>query len=167
MGLLVVVAAVIGMLMSAGIPERVACGVQGAVATISGDAASPCDAGGATAEADEPDEPAEPVRPGQPLPLPEGWEPNGCGPAGNDAGNTVVVDSGPYFDFGAACDAHDACYKQQRGKDLCDHLFLRDMLDDCKGRWWKTRDLCASHAYAYFQGVQQGAHGAYEAAAPG
>jgi hypothetical protein len=48
-----------------------------------------------------------------------------CGPGG--VGDQLVPDSGPWFNFTAACANHDACYAAQRGQLNCDNWFRDDM----------------------------------------
>src|SRR5687768_16428296 len=58
-----------------------------------------------------------------------------CGTAEVD-----VPDTGPSFDFTAACAAHDACYAQYHGtnetnRKRCDDRFYNAMVQHCKNRW--------------------------------
>jgi hypothetical protein len=80
-----------------------------------------------------------------------------CGVEGFD-----VPDSGPTFDFTAACQAHDACYAAGGGplaRARCDNQFLRDMNAWCTGHWAQgSADLsrCRAVALTYYAGVRLG-----------
>ena len=82
-----------------------------------------------------------------------------CGTAEVD-----VPDSGPNFDFTAACAAHDACYSLYHGtnetlRKMCDDRFHSAMIKHCKDRWrwWQGEYYdCLVTASAYYTGVRVG-----------
>ena len=76
-----------------------------------------------------------------------------CGPGG--VGDQLVPDSGPWFNFTAACANHDACYGAQLGQAYCDSRFRDDMYAHCATRVWYQRALCRSTADVYYQAVRQ------------
>jgi hypothetical protein len=76
-----------------------------------------------------------------------------CGPGG--VGDQLVPDSGPWFNFTAACANHDACYGAQLGQANCDSHFREDMYAHCATRVWYQRALCRSTADVYYQAVRQ------------
>ena len=75
-----------------------------------------------------------------------------------------VPDTGPSFDFTAACAAHDACYEQFHGtnetkRKRCDDRFYSAMSSYCKDRWrwWQSEYYdCLATAAAYYTGVRIG-----------
>ena len=79
-----------------------------------------------------------------------------CGPGG--AGDQLVPDSGPWFNFTAACAAHDACYAAQRGQANCDRRFRDDMYAHCATRPWYQRGLCRNTADLYYEAVRRFGH---------
>jgi len=82
-----------------------------------------------------------------------------CGTAEVD-----VPDTGPTFDFTAACAAHDACYAQYHGtnetnRKQCDDRFYNAMAKHCRDRWrrWQGELYdCLATAGAYYTGVRVG-----------
>ena len=76
-----------------------------------------------------------------------------CGPGG--VGDQLVPDSGPWFNFTAACAAHDACYGAQLGQAYCDDRFRDDMYAHCATRVWYQRGLCRNTANVYYEAVRQ------------
>jgi hypothetical protein len=82
-----------------------------------------------------------------------------CGTAEVD-----VPDTGPSFDFTAACAAHDACYAQYHGtnetrRKMCDERFYSAMVKHCKDRWrwWQGEYYdCLTTASVYYAGVRLG-----------
>ncbi len=76
-----------------------------------------------------------------------------CGPGG--VGDQLVPDSGPWFNFTAACAAHDACYGAQLGQAYCDSRFRDDMYAHCATRVWYQRGLCRNTANAYYEVVRR------------
>jgi hypothetical protein len=82
-----------------------------------------------------------------------------CGTAEVD-----VPDTGPTFDFTAACAAHDACYAQYHGTNetnrrRCDDRFHNAMAQHCKNRWrwWQGEYYdCLTTAGVYYAGVRLG-----------
>ena len=97
----------------------------------------------------------------------------GAGPAaahGSGAnGCTGVPDAGYGFDFHAACDRHDRCYRQRtrgttwRGRLGCDRAFLADMGRSCdRHRRYSAPGLaCRSTARLYYLGVRALGHAAW------
>jgi hypothetical protein len=79
-----------------------------------------------------------------------------CGPGG--AGDQLVPDSGPWFNFTAACAAHDACYAAQLGQANCDRRFRDDMYAHCATRPWYQRGLCRNTADLYYEAVRRFGH---------
>lgn len=79
-----------------------------------------------------------------------------CGPGGT--GDQLVPDSGPWFNFTAACAAHDACYGAQLGQANCDRRFRDDMYAHCATRPWYQRGLCRSTADVYYAAVRRFGH---------
>jgi Prokaryotic phospholipase A2 len=79
-----------------------------------------------------------------------------CGPGG--AGDQLVPDSGPWFNFTAACAAHDACYGAQLGQANCDRRFRDDMYAHCATRPWYQRGLCRNTANVYYEAVRRFGH---------
>jgi hypothetical protein len=79
-----------------------------------------------------------------------------CGPGGT--GDQLVPDSGPWFNFTAACAAHDACYAAQRGQAFCDRRFRDDMYASCAMRPWYQRGLCRGTADVYYEAVRRFGH---------
>lgn len=78
-------------------------------------------------------------------------------------GCTAVPDSGPNFDFNAACDVHDRCYLERPYGDdraarrQCDVEFFYGMIDSCRadyGDRWFARRSCYSVAGLYYVGVR-------------
>jgi len=73
---------------------------------------------------------------------------------------TGVAERSWYFDFHAACMAHDYCYDLGREhyfmlfKGDCDLKFHEIMLEDCAGRTWPTDSWCRAKAAVYLQGVK-------------
>lgn len=76
-----------------------------------------------------------------------------CGPGGT--GDQLVPDSGPWFNFTAACASHDACYGAQLGQSYCDLRFRDDMYAHCATRAWYQRGLCRSTANVYYEAVDR------------
>jgi len=76
-----------------------------------------------------------------------------CGPGG--AGDALVPDSGPWFNFTAACARHDACYGAQLGQAYCDNRFRDDMYAHCATRPWYQRSLCRGTANSYYEAVRR------------
>ena len=76
-----------------------------------------------------------------------------CGPGG--AGDALVPDSGPWFNFTAACARHDACYGAQLGQAYCDRRFRDDMYAHCATRAWYQRSLCRGTANTYYEAVRR------------
>lgn len=78
-------------------------------------------------------------------------------------GCTIVPDSGAYFNFHAACDAHDYCYAfkyygdSYNGRLTCDQIFRDDMRAYCNSTyswsWWR-RSICRGVANTYYTGVR-------------
>ena len=64
-------------------------------------------------------------------------------------------DSGPWFNFRAACANHDACYGAQLGQAYCDSHFRDDMYAHCATRVWYQRALCRNTANVYYEAVRQ------------
>jgi hypothetical protein len=79
-----------------------------------------------------------------------------CGPGGT--GDQLVPDSGPWFNFTAACANHDACYGAQLGQEYCDNRFRDDMYAHCATRVWYQRDLCYGTADVYYEAVRRFGH---------
>jgi hypothetical protein len=79
-----------------------------------------------------------------------------CGPGG--VGDQLVPDSGPWFNFTAACANHDACYAAQQGQLNCDNWFRDDMYAHCATRPWYQRGLCRSTANVYYDAVRRFGH---------
>ena len=79
-----------------------------------------------------------------------------CGPGG--VGDQLVPDSGPWFNFTAACANHDACYGAQMGQPECDNAFRDDMYAHCATRPWYQRGLCRSTANVYYDAVRRFGH---------
>jgi hypothetical protein len=79
-----------------------------------------------------------------------------CGPGG--VGDQLVPDSGPWFNFTAACAAHDACYGAQLGQAYCDSRFRDDMYAHCATRVWYQRGLCRNTANVYYEAVRRFGH---------
>jgi phospholipase A2-like protein len=79
-----------------------------------------------------------------------------CGPGG--VGDQLVPDSGPWFNFTAACAAHDACYGAQLGQAYCDRRFRDDMYAHCATRPWYQRGLCRNTANVYYEAVRRFGH---------
>jgi hypothetical protein len=79
-----------------------------------------------------------------------------CGPGG--VGDQLVPDSGPWFNFTAACANHDACYGAQRGQLYCDQGFRDDMYAHCVKRVWYQRGLCRGTAKVYYDAVRRFGH---------
>jgi Prokaryotic phospholipase A2 len=79
-----------------------------------------------------------------------------CGPGG--VGDQLVPDSGPWFNFTAACANHDACYGAQRGQLYCDQGFRDDMYAHCATRVWYQRGLCRGTANVYYDAVRRFGH---------
>ena len=79
-----------------------------------------------------------------------------CGPGG--VGDQLVPDSGPWFNFPAACANHDACYGAQRGQQYCDQGFRDDMYAHCAKRVWYQRGLCRGTANVYYDAVRRFGH---------
>lgn len=79
-----------------------------------------------------------------------------CGPGG--VGDQLVPDSGPWFNFTAACVNHDACYGAQLGQLYCDNRFRDDMYAHCATRPWYQRSLCRGTANVYYQAVRTFGH---------
>jgi phospholipase A2-like protein len=79
-----------------------------------------------------------------------------CGPGG--AGDQLVPDSGPWFNFTAACASHDACYAAQLGQAYCDRRFRDDMYAHCATRPWYQRALCRNTADVYYEAVRRFGH---------
>jgi Prokaryotic phospholipase A2 len=79
-----------------------------------------------------------------------------CGPGGT--GDQLVPDSGPWFNFTAACANHDACYGAQRGQAYCDNAFRDDMYAHCATRVWYQRGLCYGTADVYYDAVRRFGH---------
>lgn len=75
-----------------------------------------------------------------------------CGPGG--AGDQLVPDSGPWFNFTAACASHDACYGAQLGQTNCDYRFRDDMYAHCATRAWYQRGPCRQTANVYYEAVR-------------
>ncbi len=73
-------------------------------------------------------------------------------------GDQLVPDSGPWFNFTAACAAHDACYGAQLGQAYCDNRFRDDMYAHCATRVWYQRGLCRNTANVYYEAVRQFGH---------
>lgn len=79
-------------------------------------------------------------------------------------GEVDVPDTGPSFDFTAACAAHDACYDQFHGtnetnRKRCDDRFYNTMVNYCKDRWrwWQGEYYdCLTTASVYYAGVRLG-----------
>ena len=76
-----------------------------------------------------------------------------CGPGG--AGDALVPDSGPWFNFTTACARHDACYGAQLGQAYCDRRFRDDMYAHCATRAWYQRSLCTGTANTYYEAVRR------------
>ena len=76
-----------------------------------------------------------------------------CGPGG--VGDQLVPDTGPWFNFTAACAAHDACYGAQLGQAYCDTRFRDDMYAHCATRVWYERGLCRNTANVYYEAVRR------------
>jgi Prokaryotic phospholipase A2 len=76
-----------------------------------------------------------------------------CGPGG--AGDQLVPDSGPWFNFTAACANHDACYGAHLGQANCDVRFRSDMYAHCATRVWYQRGLCYATANTYYEAVRR------------
>ena len=82
-----------------------------------------------------------------------------CGTAEVD-----VPDTGPSFDFTAACAAHDVCYAQyhstnETNRKRCDDRFYNAMAQHCQNRWrwWQGEYYdCLATAGAYYTGVRVG-----------
>jgi hypothetical protein len=79
-----------------------------------------------------------------------------CGPGG--VGDQLVPDSGPWFNFTAACARHDACYGAQLGQANCDRRFRDDMYAHCATRVWYQRGLCRNTANVYYEAVRRFGH---------
>jgi hypothetical protein len=79
-----------------------------------------------------------------------------CGPGGT--GDQLVPDSGPWFNFTAACAGHDACYGAQLGQAYCDLRFRDDMYAHCATRVWYQRSLCRGTANVYYEAVRNFGH---------
>jgi hypothetical protein len=79
-----------------------------------------------------------------------------CGAGG--VGDQLVPDSGPWFNFTAACSNHDACYGAQRGQLYCDNRFRHDMYAHCATRVWYQRRLCRGTANVYYDAVRRFGH---------
>ena len=79
-----------------------------------------------------------------------------CGPGGT--GDQLVPDSGPWFNFTAACARHDACYGAQLGQAYCDRRFRDDMYAHCATRVWYQRSLCRGTANVYYEAVRNFGH---------
>ena len=79
-----------------------------------------------------------------------------CGPGGT--GDQLVPDSGPWFNFTAACARHDACYGAQLGQAYCDLRFRDDMYAHCATRVWYQRSLCRGTANVYYEAVRNFGH---------
>jgi Prokaryotic phospholipase A2 len=79
-----------------------------------------------------------------------------CGPGGT--GDQLVPDSGPWFNFTAACANHDACYGAQLGQAYCDQRFRDDMYAHCATRVWYQRGLCRGTANVYYEAVRNFGH---------
>jgi len=77
-----------------------------------------------------------------------------CGP-GSDAGDRLVPDSGPWFNFTSACARHDACYGAQSGRAYCDTRFRDDMYAHCATRSWGQRSACRGTANVYYEAVHR------------
>jgi hypothetical protein len=75
-----------------------------------------------------------------------------CGPGG--VGDQLVPDSGPWFNFTAACAAHDA----RLGEANCDRRFRDDMYAHCATRPWYQRGLCRDTANVYYEAVRRFGH---------
>jgi Prokaryotic phospholipase A2 len=69
-----------------------------------------------------------------------------------------VPDSGPWFNFTAACANHDACYGAQLGQANCDNRFRDDMYAHCATRAWYQRGLCRQTANVYYEAVSRFGH---------
>ena len=76
-----------------------------------------------------------------------------CGPGG--AGDQLVPNRGPWFNFTAACAAHDACYGARMGQVACGNRFREDAYAHCARRPWYHRGLCRSTANAYYDAVRR------------
>jgi len=81
-----------------------------------------------------------------------------------------VPDQTYYFDFGSACQAHDACYTtggSEADRLSCDQAFLSAMLASCVTKWpiagpggfleqLRNRRICNYYAQLYYFGVRVG-----------
>lgn len=76
---------------------------------------------------------------------------------GTSRGCSFVPDSGPWFNFLAACNSHDSCYiGHWQDKVGCDWKFLNDMRSYCYNtyQWWQwQRGQCLNTAWTYYAGV--------------
>jgi hypothetical protein len=79
-----------------------------------------------------------------------------CGPGGT--GDQLVPDTGPWFNFTAACARHDACYAAQLGQANCDVAFRANMYAHCATRPWYQRGLCRETADVYYEAVRRFGH---------
>lgn len=82
----------------------------------------------------------------------QGSSPNGC---------TMAADSGVGFDFKSACDQHDTCYqlywygRSEKGRELCDSLFLVKMKENCTAdQVIPLQDGCLKRAQRYYNAVR-------------
>jgi hypothetical protein len=84
---------------------------------------------------------------------------------GTTRGCSYVPDSGPWFNFTAACNSHDSCYVHHwRDKVGCDWKFLSDMNNYCYStyQWWQwQRKPCLDTAWTYYLGVNTVGWGCY------
>ncbi len=84
---------------------------------------------------------------------------------GTTVGCSYVPDSGPFFNFKSACDAHDNCYiGHWLDKVGCDTKFLNDMRSYCTRtyQWWQwQRGPCLGLANTYYAGVATVGWGCY------
>lgn len=80
-------------------------------------------------------------------------------------GCTLSPDSGPTFNFHAACDAHDLCYHYKpygnsaAGRKTCDDVFLANMRSSCSARypyWYQAplKSTCNGFANTYYTAVR-------------
>jgi len=76
---------------------------------------------------------------------------------GTTRGCSYVPDSGPWFNFTAACNSHDSCYVNHwLDKVGCDWKFFNDMNRYCYNtyQWWQwQRGACLNTARTYYLGV--------------
>jgi hypothetical protein len=82
----------------------------------------------------------------------EQFTPNGCGSSGVDVPEAYFTD---------ACNAHDACYANQGGKQACDDQFLRDMQAACDQQTGVDNAICNQLAPIYREGVRIGGGPSY------